>query len=308
MALAASCVAGANEDESSTTQALSQGPWATSVTADTLIGGSDDDAEPLYICRAAYGTGEEVGKMRSYWAGCDFAINGVEKTIAPYQTLQPSWTYEYGGAVPSDLAEYAYSAVVRGFPNYIAVCRASYAGFTLIGWVGGAGCHVAWNGIDNVVSAYDVLVDAGTNNPGYLPLVLASPAYSGVPVWNSVRTASPYTGSVLPCFAHYGTGFYPGWMVDGDDTCAVALYGSELHLSSYDTLIPEWTTRSSGVSYLAGHDANGRAEGICSITDYAGVNNIQNGRWLSASDTCSIGYGGREGTAGPGSYQTVSTP
>jgi hypothetical protein len=209
--------------------------------------------------------------------------------------------------VPGDFAQYAYVRYGTGFPSYIGVCRASNAGFMLIGWVGGTGCHVAWNGVENVVAAYDVLVDAGSNNPGYLPLVLAN-NYNGVPQWNSVRTASPYNGHVYPCFASYGTNFYAGWIADGDDTCAVAYGGHELQLTGYKTLVPEWTGKSSGISFIAGSDANGYPEGICSITNYAGANNIQNGRWLAASQTCSIGYGGREGTAGPGGYQTVSTP
>ena len=46
---------------------------------DAVAGGRDSDGNPLYYCRANFGTDFQPGKLNSTHTTCDFAYGGTEK-------------------------------------------------------------------------------------------------------------------------------------------------------------------------------------------------------------------------------------
>jgi hypothetical protein len=50
--------------------------------------GIADGGQFQYVCRGTYGSGQQVGKLRSGYTGCKIIANGAEQTVASYEVLR----------------------------------------------------------------------------------------------------------------------------------------------------------------------------------------------------------------------------
>jgi hypothetical protein len=110
----------------------------------------------------------------------------------------------------------------------------------------------------------------------------------------SVVAGKDVDGSKLfPCIAQVGSQQIVGKTRAGWGTCDIDLNGRETWIANYTTLtpgiVPSFTPHL--VALGAGTDFGGGELGICT-TPYD--HSIQVGRYVVASNTCSIGFGGAQ--------------
>ena len=147
-----------------------QGVWFRSSSGQPPLGeahGSEQPPgrEPLYVCRAEFGGGCHIGKIRARFQGCHIAYGGREYEIREYELLssQINWITDL------DVARYRRTNVSfhpgrEGYGNYnLDMCRATYPPGTTGVHIGKirsqfSGCHIPWGGVEVVVRRFDVAV------------------------------------------------------------------------------------------------------------------------------------------------------
>ena len=90
------------------------------------------------------------------------------------------------------------------------------------------------------------------------------------------------------CFASFAGGLHPGKTQAGWTACDVSWGGTENWVTQYYVVVPDFQVKSSN-PYGAGVDTDGTPLGICKAGYFGSV---QVGK-LSASGTCSFGFGAR---------------
>jgi hypothetical protein len=266
-----------------------EGTWVSGLAANALVGGIDNNAMSLYVCNAEYGGELVPGKIRSDWSGCDFSVDDVEQTIAPFSTLTPTWVSESNGLVPTNAAYFGSDS-----SGPLATCRGTLGGIVYTGKIGKmgtgyTGCHIGWNNAEYVVASYDVMVNAGPTGVGNLP-VTTTARTGQPPPYNAVVGAVTFGTIVYPCLGKYLGATVPGWIDPGMDSCAISSGGHEEFTTAYSVLEPEFVAVSSPLTpFVTGSDAYGNPMYTCNATYASG---IQLG-YVDSSGYCTFGYGGR---------------
>jgi hypothetical protein len=135
-----------------------------SVPPGAVAGGEEATGETLYVCRASYMGSKHPGKTRAAFQGCNFPYGGKEIGMhVDYDVLvdrggggMPAWVAARDGVIPKE-------AVLAGqeLGLSVFVCRGRPRGGGLhLGKIRADfhGCALAFNGAEEGVDAYEVLV------------------------------------------------------------------------------------------------------------------------------------------------------
>ena len=302
LVLVAACAADPSVDQD--TQAVT-GTWASGLAPDALVGGYDNDAQPLYICNAFFNGNLVPGKIHPGWSGCDFSINNIEYTVSPFWTATPTWVAaSTSQPIPSNAAYFG-GKDVDGAMLY--TCRATVGGISRPGKLRADrayGCQVASGSFGYSIATYDVLVNMSLFGHGALPVSRTSLGYAPPPS-NAIVGAVTYGTTSYLCLAWYNGSYYPGWTGPGNDTCALALSGTAYYVAPYDILLPALSPVSGplDLSFPTGYDIYNRPWYTCSM---AYANGKQVG-YVDSTGNCTFGYGGHGETFGAG-FNVLAAP
>jgi hypothetical protein len=153
-------------------------PETSGALASGAFAVGSESGTPVYGCRAAVGTSEQVGKIKTGFTGCDYPYGGVEAQAASYSVL-------VGGEVPlattlrPDGSSIPLGAVPAGTDNdgtTLYSCATQFQGAWAVGKTKAAwnGCDVSWGGREYMVSGGHQIVVAQTlmgPDTGTVPIV-----------------------------------------------------------------------------------------------------------------------------------------
>jgi hypothetical protein len=323
VALLSACGSGTSGDSttdpeavSSVSQATGTGSssWVVSGGAlpfDAVIGGTDDDGSPLYVCRAPFGNGIHLGKFHQGWTGCDIPYGGQEVTATYFQVLTPLWVAAHDGYIPPGAVQGGQEA--DGTPLYI--CRDRFNSNDLHPGkirAGFPGCKIGYGGNEYDRLDYEVLMSHwasswqdATNRqlPGANPFAL---------IGGYETTGQP----LYLCRAHYPdrtAGLTPGKFRSGFASCKVPYAGTEIDATNHygtlywDSVGPQYEGATNGAvpptAVAQGYDNDGAPFYACRA--YYG-RGLHPGKIRTGWNGCDIGYGGKEVTVS--SYGVLVEP
>jgi hypothetical protein len=315
------------------TLVMAQGDWAPSnspppdiqVPFDAIVAGheapgSPTPSAPLYVCRAgtSEGYGQQVGKFRKDFAGCDFGFGGREVTV-PFrlpsediQFLVTHWQWATDGAIPANAVVGGYDAPAPGqsFGPPLYYCRAtlgqqeSGAADLQLGKIRSdfGACFIPYGGQEVHAPGYQVLVHG-------MPYTTVT-ASNGVVPPDAIRAGQDDDGTDLyVCNAFFGGGQQPGKLRSSFRGCDISWGGEEHIVSTYQVLVPEWSGYPplrefrDAFDFPAGKDINGAPLYVCRAS-YLG--SVQPGKTQQGWSTCNFGYGGKE-IMDPPTYNILSS-
>jgi hypothetical protein len=267
------------------------------IPTDAVIAGTDNDGAPLYACRAAWGSGLHLGKMRAGWPGCDIPYGGREVSVPNYQVLAPSWVAASNGAIPEGAIQSGVDA--GGQPLYI--CRDHFNANDLHPGkirAGFPGCKIGYGGHEYDRLNYEVLVSrwaAGWKDSTGQQLPRANP--------DALIGGHEQDGTPLYlCRAHYQQ-IQPGKFRPGFESCKFPWAGGETDQSNYygtlywDSLSPTWQAASNGQvppnAVAQGNDNDGTPFFACRA--YVG-SGLHPGKIRKDWRGCDVPHGGTEVT------------
>lgn len=249
---------------------------------------------PLYHCRAPYGGGVQIGKIRPGFHGCNIGYAGKEITVASYEVLVPSWVSASAGSIPP----HSPSLGLDLDGKHLYFCRASHGGGIHPGKIksGFAGCHIGYGGQELELPNYEVLadVDDPVANPG-----IGLQGGEFVPIEGFLIGGHEADGMPLYlCVGDLGSGNQvaqsPGkYKADWGMNCDITFGGRERlvreppggFVKLYGTGI------ASGTIFFAGYESNGERLAPC-LASYN--NGVHPGKYSQALGGCHIAYGGKE--------------
>jgi hypothetical protein len=298
LGLLAACGSPAGEGVAESSSALTRivpivGPsvWQAGFTAAGIVAGLDIDGTPLYPCRATLpATGLWTpGKTRHDWSWCAVSYGGAVYSETTYQTLVPEWIAESSGAVPAN-------ALPVGKENgqTLYACRATFGETLEVGKTGAgiAGCSIPYDGIELVVTSYEVL-STPNSDFGFLQMAYGG----GVMPYNAIQAGTDATGApVYPCFVSYQGSLLAGeTRVESGGSqlyCEIAFNGSAVPAGvEFNYLVPSFGP-ANGQTFVAGQDTGGGALGICSASGPEG--SLQVGKYIPSAGLCDYPFGTSE--------------
>jgi hypothetical protein len=211
--------------------------WVTTsgggIPQDSIPVGKESNGNPLFVCRANYGGGVQLGKLAQGYDGCFVPFGGSELHLPNYDVLVnpsrlPLSAIAVSGLPPGQ-------ALIGGKDSDGAaeyICLASYQGGLHPGktrkdW---PSCDISWGGGEYWVTTYEVLV----------------PQFTAAPLNAATR---PFIGGSQPqpstalgiCNANYAGSQQLGKYFPGVG-CFFAYGGSEVMLSSGYQVLSKWAS------------------------------------------------------------------
>ncbi len=268
------------------------------VPMDAVVAGRDDDGSALYACRASWGGGLHLGKMRAGWPGCDIPYGGHEVSVPSYQVLAPHWIAASNGAIPEGAV--AGGVDTNGATLYI--CRDHFnpndlhpgkirAGFP--------GCKIGYGGVEYDRPNYEVLVSRWAANWQNMTGQQLPQANPETLIGGYETTGAP----LYLCRAHY-QGIHPGKFRSGFQSCKFTYSGGEIDQSNFlgtlqwDSLSALWLPATNGQvpagAVAQGNDNDGTPFFACRA--FVG-NGLHPGKIRTNWRGCDVPYGNSEVTA-----------
>lgn len=119
--------------------------------------GRDTNGAPLFVCSADFNGGQQPGKIRRGFNGCNFAFGGREMTSPTYSLMvgRAKWARASGGRVPRNALQSG--SEPNGEPLF--VCRTKFNDSIQLGKIrpGFSGCNFSYGGNERTADAYEVM-------------------------------------------------------------------------------------------------------------------------------------------------------
>ena len=126
---------------------------------DVVLGGNENNGQPLFICSARYNEGRHPGKIRPGFNGCNIPWGGREITVPDYEVLVHEHRY---GWIPAENGGIPGGAVPGGgeHGHFLFICHAEFEGGVHPGKLASefGGCNIPYGGKEITVRSYGVLV------------------------------------------------------------------------------------------------------------------------------------------------------
>jgi hypothetical protein len=120
-----------------------------------VIGGNENNGEPLFVCSAPFNDSMQPGKIRPSFGGCDIAYGGKEVVVPQYEVLMQRPGY---GWVPARDGYIPPGAVRGGHENGegLFVCQAGHDGGMHPGKIRPefGGCNIPFGGHEITSTAF----------------------------------------------------------------------------------------------------------------------------------------------------------
>jgi len=287
----------------------------------SIVGGIDQNGNALYICRGYVGTSAQPGWRQVGTTQCHFGYAGAEYVVGTYDSWIPAWTATSYSNLPKNALPFGYEQSPTLFePRY--PCEFEFGGSVVPGKFGTdlGGCYIPYGGHEVHWNQFDgnfgVLTDefglgqasfngeyTFTNGSSLGPYQVRTTSLSNIP-FDAIVGGYEANGQYLYlCDANYAGGIHPGKTRPGFNACDISYGGSEVYISNYRVLVPNWISFSGAVSSICGYcsgtpipistgyDTDGTPLYICRV-EY-------NGAWIPGKirtngNACDIGVGSRE--------------
>ncbi|MEP7338858.1 MAG: DUF3421 domain-containing protein [Acidobacteriota bacterium] len=126
---------------------------------DAFQGGQEANGSSLYVARASYGGGVQIGKMRKDWQSAAIPYGGKENWVDEYEIFVGAgvWVPAAAGVIPRN----AMPAGQEANGEILYVARANYGGGMHIGKIkaGWKAAMIPYGGREVPVSQYEVLIE-----------------------------------------------------------------------------------------------------------------------------------------------------